>query len=90
MRRACTSRLASQVPMKRTGAGVSGSGSGARGRSISSWPSAERNRRSARRPRVGASSAGGRPVNDATSLAVAGPKRAEVAADEVLGCVGGA
>ena len=45
VRRACTSSVASQVGRNRTGAGVSPAGSGARGRSTSSFPASSRNDR---------------------------------------------
>ena len=74
LRRAWTSRLASQVGRKRTGAGVAGSGIGASGRSWSGRPSVSVNRRSGRRSSSACTSAVRSPPQSATSAAVAGPK----------------
>ena len=89
VRRAWTSRLASQVDRNRGGAGVPGSGRGASGRSNSSPPRSSRNRRGPdplqHRPQPGQGQAGpGAQVGQGRR-----PEPGQVAADQVLeGLVG--
>ena len=80
VRRAWTSRLASQVPRKRGGAGVSGSGRGAPGTSSRSSSRS----RSSRASDGGRRSRGGRPVNDDDVLGGRRAEAGEVAGDEVV------
>src|SRR5947199_39040 len=68
VRRACTSNVASQVGRNRTVAGVDASGSGALGRSTSSFPCSSRERRRENRARPGTNVVDGLPPKTAISL----------------------
>ena len=84
VRRAWTSSVASQVGRKRTGAGVSAGGSGARGRSSRVSAASLRKRRSPRRSSAGSHRAE-RQAGEVGDLAArGGAEAAEVAGDQVL------
>ena len=87
MRRACTSRVASQVGRNRTGTGISAAGRGARWRSSSSWPRSSLKRRSSIPSSAAASEPTRIPAQLAMSACGAWPEGAEVTADEVLPCL---
>ena len=73
VRRACTSSVASHVGRKRTGASVSGSGSGARGRRGSSVPRSSRNRLGATRSSAARIAVTGSIAKTPRRRALAGP-----------------
>jgi Mn-containing catalase len=73
VRRQCTRSVASHVGRKRTGAGASAGGSGARGRSTSRSPCSVLKRRSSSRSSASATGRVGIPAQSAISRGAAGP-----------------